>query len=256
MRDEDRIPQDQGPLVDYVRQSYPPVGELRGLHSASVLRTFLRRQGWTARLWPVLERCRELVGPNNTVWGIKDVPGVELYFYDVATVEELADGLSDLVEVQARFRGDYLMCSLELDGQGRTDGFRVYRPGNPRDHSPDGTSYLLGPQGPVMENLYWFYPPVQLKRVMGHVDRSIHLGRKQLDRMAVDCHSLCFSNKRFTDALYYSRLDTLRTRSWLRARWPEMGDVLDDPELEHLRWDVGVDFQGQRPVKVGLYGFY
>ena len=42
----------------------------------------------------------------------------------------------------------------------------------------------------------------------------------------------------------------------MKTRWPEMGDVLDDPELEHLRWDVGADFQGQRQAKVGLYGFY
>lgn len=266
---QDLVAAGSGPLLDYVLEPY--AGVRAGVHSVSVLRWFLRQNRWM-ELWPILERCQELLGPDQTVWGIKDVPGVELYFYnhggDHMTVERLAEGFRGLVDIPVPDLGDqrYLMCSLELGAQTlatrASEGFRIYVAGRTEDHAPDGTSYLCRSDGLELENFYWFYPPSQLARVIGHLKRSVHVGavRSVLERNALDCHTVCFANKRHTDALYYSRLSLQQTRAMLEARWPGPVAELfrdDGDAFQELRWDVGYDLhrRGQQ-AKVGLYGFW
>lgn len=263
---QDRLPQGEGPLMDYVLQPYPDKGP-RGLHSVCVLRHYLRQRGWFEALWPVLEACQALLGPSMTVWGVKEPASIELYFYNHGdrarmSVARLVAALHHLVPIDSQVRADqdYLMCSLELRGAS-TDGFRIYVAGGPSSQTADGTSYRVQGRTLELENLYWFHPPSQLDRIIRHLKRSVRThgrARQLLPREYLDCHSVCYATKRHSDALYFSRLDTPTTALFLDRHWPGfMAELFAEhaADFAHLAWDVGYDFSEGQPAKVGLYGF-
>ena len=289
-----RMPQGPGPLHDYIRRPYAPAADPAGrAASESVLRWFLETEGLDG-LWPVITRFRELLGPGETVWGVKQLPdgraGVELYVYDLArdgqrtpkgpgdprSVSALVAGLAPLLDVDSQLddhRAAYLMCSLELDAQvlhsGRSPGFRIYTPGDRRVHGYDGLSWLVAGRELVRENSYLFFRAQdELAAVRAQVQNSPR-GAAAVDDLLdpglCDCFTICFAHKRDGDALYFSRVHTDQLLPWMERRWPgPLCHLLrarrDD--LCHLRWDLGLDFAvpshdlSQVTVrKVGLYGF-
>jgi hypothetical protein len=78
------------------------------------------------------------------------------------------------------------------------------------------------------------------------------------------CHKLCVANKRRADALYAARVTTTALERFLaRHGWPrELAEFIrvHAGELDHLYWDVGVDFAREDDVvvagKTGIYGFF
>lgn len=287
----DRVPQPPDAVLrDYILSAYEPVRPLAGrLASETVLRCFLRQSLLFDAAWPVVRRVRELLGPGETVWGIKRGPDaspqIELYFYNEEgaarlpqkSVGALVSGLQPVLEIDSRLDEsiDYFMCSLEIDQQvlssGRSPGFRIYRKGNRHTVGYDGISYLVTGSELIQENVYLFYRmPDELSEVRERLDASPRAGstaqrRELLDPNLCDCYSICFAHKRFTDALYFSRIDTQQLIAALRARWPgPLADAIaaSAEELAHLRWDLGYDFTAPATdlsaasvQKIGLYGF-
>lgn len=289
-----RVAQGPGPLVDYIRRPYPPVTSTEGrAASETVLRWFLETEALQA-LWPIIERFRGLLGPGETVWGIKQLPdgrsGVELYVYDLArdgmrlpkgpedprSVSALVAGLAPELTVHSRLddhRAAYLMCSLELDARvaatRQARGFTIYTPGDRRKHGYDGLSYRVSGDRLVRENSYLFFQAAtDLPAVRAMVENSVRSGDQVddlLDPDLCDCFTICFSSKQDGDALYFSRISTTQLLPFMTRRWPGalcrlLHARADD--LAHLRWDVGIDFAAPADdlsavavQKVGLYGF-
>ena len=288
------VAQGPGPLHDYIRTPYPPAASTEGrAASETVLRWFLADRGLQG-LWPVIERFRTLLGPGETVWGVKELPGgragVELYVYDLArdgqrtpkgpkdprSVTALVAGLAPVLAVDSRLddhRAAYLMCSLELDEvvlrTGRAEGFRIYAPGDRRVHGYDGMSYLVAGDRLVRENSYLFFrAETEQAQVRAQVENGLRRGDDVdavLDTDLLRCFTICFSNKREGDALYFSRVDTDQLLRFLARRWPgSLCRVLHARahDLAHLRWDLGIDFAAPASDlsavalrKIGLYGY-
>lgn len=290
-----RVPQPDAPLHDYIRRPYDPVVDPAGRAASETLLWWWLDTVGLSGLRPIIERFRTLLGPGETVWGVKDLPGgrqgVELYVYDLArdgmkqpkgpddprSVTALCAGLAPVLDVESRLdetRAAYLMCSLELDADvlatGRAPGFRIYAPGNRRVHGYDGLSYLVAGDGLIRENSYLFFEAAtELPAVRALVENSLRCGddvAAVLDPDLCRCFTICFSSKAAADAVYYSRVDTTQLIGFLQRRWPHsplatlVPDVADD--LAHLRWDLGVDFTvGADDLaavsfpKIGLYGF-
>ncbi|RME23815.1 MAG: hypothetical protein D6798_12745 [Deltaproteobacteria bacterium] len=282
-------------LRDYVATVYPPVVDPAGrAASDSLLRYFLLAEGLVEGLWPIVVRFVELLGPGQTVWGIKRLPGgrcgVELYVYDPhrdasfapkgrdnpRSVTRLVAGLAGVVAVDSRLdddRASYHMASLELDATvaatGRSDGFRIYPTGDRRRHGYDGVSYHVAGDRLVRENHYRFFSAAdELDEVRAALAASIRRGPdpdRLLDPVLCRCHTICFSSKAHGDALYFSRLDTAQVLAVLPRLWPgavERALRHHADDFAHLRWDLGIDFRVPATDlsavtidKVGLYGF-
>ncbi len=284
-------------LRDYVRTDYPPVCDPRGkAASHSLLRYYLLREGLFDGLWPIVERFVELLGPGETVWGFKRLPrggtGVELYVYDPRreasqqpkgrdnprSVTQLVQGLSPILDVNSRLDDNhvaYHMCSLSLDARvaetGHSEGFRIYPTGDRRRHGYDGLSYHVDGDRLVRENSYLFFRAAEeLDQVRALVDVSLRAGNAAsraalLDPDLCRCWTICFSNKAHGDALYFSRIDIDQLLGALPRFWPGYLERLLQArrhELDHLRWDLGIDFTTPGTElhdvcidKVGLYGF-
>lgn len=295
LRAEDHVAQSTtGPFRDYILSDYEPLADPRGrLHSSSLLRYFLRVNGLTG-LWPVVVRVREMLGADETVWGAKclatspasalDRSSVELYFYNQTrnapgnpkSVTALAAGLSDLLRIDSRVDESlpYMMCSLELDAEllasGQSPGFRIYLAGDRRKQGYDGVSYLVRGRVLERENLYQFYRfPGERSDFRARLAQSVHapanatqgtLTPAELDA----CFTYCFAQKRFSDAVYFSRIDTTQL-SWFFSRYlpGPLPRVLpsEASRFSHLCWDVGTDFtiasDGLTHVtKASFYGTY
>lgn len=273
-----RVPQPlPAVLQDYILTSYPPVVDPRGrAASESLLRLFLLQEGLLDVLWPLIEQFRLLLGPGQTVWGFKLLPGgrrgLELYVYDPSrdassrakgrdnprSVTRLVQGLAPVLHVDSRLDDDrlsYHMCSLELDARvGETrhsDGFRIYPTGDRRRHGYDGLSVHVAGDRLIRENTYLFFQArtelAQVREVLAASFRSGDQATRAelLDPVLLPCHTICFSSKAHGDALYYSRLDTAQLEHALAKWWP--GPLLEQvqarrDDLAHLRWDVGIDF--------------
>ena len=83
------------------------------------------------------------------------------------------------------------------------------------------------------------------------------------------CFHVCVANKRQADAVYWSRVDLAQLQFFLdRHGWPQplRAQIADHaPQLAHLCWDLGADFQrapdeatgvGFSFIKSGIYGAY
>ncbi|MFT5681365.1 MAG: hypothetical protein ACI8RZ_002271 [Myxococcota bacterium] len=284
----DRIPHPPGDvLMDYVLTPYSPRTDPTGrLHSASLLRHFLRSHGMLADVWPIIERLGEHLGAGQTVWGIKvdaaGNTGIELYFYNhcanapgsLMSVTALCAVLSDLITIPDQLDESlpYLMCSLELDAARltarRSEGFRIYLPGTRSEDGHDGISYVVGDRELVRENRYSFFDAAtELDGVTRCMETSLHGANDRavlLHPRFTQCHTICYAEKRLTDALYFSRISTPLLGVFARAYLPgPLAKTITEhaADLAHLCWDVGYDFQrrptsqSSRIVKAGIYGY-
>lgn len=295
LRSDERVAQPaSGPFRDYILSDYEPLTDPSGrAHSSTLLRYFLRVYGLIG-LWPVLSRVRDFVGADETVWGAKcwaqapgsafDRAGIELYFYNRSrnapgnrkSVTALVKALEHEIRIESSLRESvpYMMCSLELDvdvlAYRRSGGFRIYVSGDRRRHGYDGVSYLVRGNRLHRENIYQFYrAPSEEAEFRSRLAESLHAPSEEVRRALApaeldDCFTFCFAQKRFGDAVYFSRIDTGRLLAFVTAHMP--GPLprvleLETAEFAHLRWDVGLDFvRGEdgstaRVTKAGFYGF-
>jgi len=283
----DRIPQQPGPLMDYVLTPYTPLAELDGqLHSMSVFFYFMRKHGMVDSMKPILTALYRHLGPNKMVWGIKTSDGkpcIELYFYNhCRNAPGNPMAISTLVPVLAPFINvasvcdesqPYIMCSLELCPERlhrkESEGFRLYLAGEHNRDGYDGVSYLVTRDDQIRENEYCFFYAFDdpfLQRLIGE-SPVVSANRERLFPASfVDCHSICFSKKRGSVALYFSRVSPAAMEQFVQQGFaPDLGEMVaaEQALLNHLRWDIGYDVSvdngasesGVTIRKAGLYGY-
>jgi hypothetical protein len=223
---------------------------------------------------------RRGLGPFRTVWGVKHdreraaLRGWELYFYDWErvyadlSIAALTRLLAPVVRVDASPPRElpWHMVSIEvspddLRGQGAVP-VHVY---------VDMRSYELRGARFSFENVYTFHDPQrEIDDILRRLRASVYvdLERDSLARLMPPslfrCHKVCVANKRTGDALYFSRVETPALLGFLRAQgYPrEVIDLVqaEQARLDHLLWDVGVDFSaegGRAEIRrTGFYGSF
>ena len=266
---------------DYVLGAYDPLAPPEGkLRSLNLLVESFAMGGVEAEGLEVVRRIREGYGRFRTVWGIKwnrrtEALGWELYFYDFdrihadCSLPHLREILAPAVHVDAEepWPLPWHMFSIEVAREHLTGPVPV-----PAHVYIDMRSYELSGKRFTFENVYTFHDPrTEVDDILHRLRSSVHIepGRHNLAALLPPplfrCGRICVANKRFSDALYFSRIPTAALRWFLdRHGWPDPLQrfvAQNGPDLGHLLWDVGVDFrsEGGRPPeveKMGVYGSF
>ena len=264
--------------LDYVLTPYVAPAHAEGkLRSINVLRASFEAAGRQAEGEALIERVRSTLGRDRTVWGVKQHPdgtlGWEFYFYDwerrhadlsIASVRAMFAPIVKVTAVEG-FALPWHMISVELGAaqlEGEEAAIDVY---------VDMRSYTLRGRHTELANVYTFHDPkTEIDHVMQRLRSSLHFDWKHdaltqlLPPWMFRCHKLCVANKRHADALYAARIPTSALQKFLvRHEWPLALRAFVDThahELDHLLFDVGVDFAREdgRLVtrKTGIYGFF
>lgn len=266
-------------FFDYVLAEYEPAAPALGkLRSLAVLTESFALMGVEREGLAVVHAVRSALGPFRSVWGIKQRGpgelGWELYFYDFQrahadlSVARLVQTLAPHVEVNAREPRPlpWHMFSVELGAPQLKE-----RAPAAVDLYVDMRSYKCVGDTLTFENVYTFHDArAQIDEVLHRLRACVHFDPRSdqvhhlMPPHLFDCRKICVANKRHADALYFSRISTAALARFLGDhRWPApLRDfVATRPdELNHLRWDVGVDFRAidgrATPVKTGLYGSF
>ncbi|EYF01752.1 hypothetical protein [Chondromyces apiculatus] len=265
---------------DYVLSAYAPlaphVGKLRSLN---LLVESFAVAGLEAEGLSLLRCVREGLGAFRTVWGVKRVHatgalGWELYFYDWErahadlSLPRLQEIFAPVVEVDARepYPLPWHMVSIEVSREA------LARRGRVGAHLYiDMRSYALLGEKFTFENVYTFHDPrTEVDMILHRLKSSVHFDPERDGVAALmppplrRCGKVCVANKRSSDAVYFSRIRTPDLAWFLRTHaWPEEMTALVGGramELDHLLWDVGVDFDRAGGVltarKTGVYGSF
>lgn len=271
------------PLHDYVLGRYePPAPEAGKLRSLVLLHAALREAGALEGGLALVDAIRGALGPFRTIWGVKHdaasgrIRGVELYFYDWKrtrvdlSLARLREAFAPIVALDAHDDRPIPWHMVSVD----VPVSALRRPGTeavPAHVYVDMRSYELRGAGWTFENVYTFHDPrAEVDDVLARLRGSVHLpprleGLSALIPPALfRCHRLCVANKRLGDALYFSRVSTPALLGFLEARGypgPLARAAREHAgELDHLLWDVGVDFslEGGAPVvrRSGFYGSF
>lgn len=266
---------------DYILTRYEPRCDPAGtLEGSSLLRHLLRSHGMLEAAWPILERLRDHLGPDETVWGFKLGPAgasLELYLYNFdATGEHPRStvALAEALEEHLRFAATideaqpYFMCSFELTPAGLASGdggaFRIYVASGDEAREACGFSFRVEGDGTHLENHYWFYrcdQPAALEDVVRRVVASPRAGGRAawgglLPRwLRDDCFTVCYAVKPRADGLYYARIGTEALARFLgRHGHPDLAGLLSHHRADFaaLRWDLGFDFAAASPSATSL----
>lgn len=260
----------EDPALDYCLWPYEPpapVGRDAWRSSALLYHSFAVA-GVPERMIALCDALRRAVGPFRTVWGVKHAAGRlswEFYFYDYARMQRrfstagFRRATAGLLEVAAPTSDDhpYFMFSVEVDERHLTarvpvEQFDLYI-GNPGSAVSSGICYGLSRQGMEMRNFYFFFDALRHAQDIrekiistAHVPwRSLRLDDVLWPEMR-RAQTIVVANKRFNDALYFSRipvdellifLDRLDFPASLRAFARENRD-----RFLHLLFDVGYDY--------------
>jgi hypothetical protein len=166
------------------------------------------------------------------------------------------------------------MFSVEIDARALRDrapvAVDVYVSTSPHAKGTD-RSYKLRGAELAFENTYSFHrPELEIDEVLYRLRHSVHF-RQGVHRLSailppelLRCGHVCVANKRRADALYFSRITTAQLSFAVDffGLGAMPGDFVGDheAELDHLLWDVGVDFVADgdalRIVKGGVYGSF
>jgi hypothetical protein len=231
-----------------------------------------------ARGAELVQAVRAGLGRDRTVWGLKLRDGAiawELYFYDferarpevsLAHVRRLLAPFVELDAVETRAL-PWHMFSVELDAADLAGRRAV-----PAHLYVDMRSYELRGARVRLENLYTFHDPRrEIDEVLHRLRSSLHFDARRDGGLArllppslLRCHRVCVANKRASDALYFSRVPTpVAARFLVEHAWPApLAGWLaaHAAELDHLLWDLGVDFHSNEGVlhitKSGIYGAF
>lgn len=267
-------------LWPYDRPAAPVPGALR---SEALLWAALGQAGFGEDMAALLHAVRTRWGRFRTVWGVKwdgAALSVELYFYDYAR-ERRRLGLSDLIatlspwlacDIRPDDRLRYFMASVEVGPDTLADGrlrqIDVYM-GNPGSSVSSGLCYGLSAQGMEFRNAYYFFDARrEATAALAKLAESVHLPAAGDPGAMVwpglgAMQTLVVANKRWTDALYYSRIsvDDLAVcldRLGFPAPLQEFLHAHRDGLAHHL-YDVGWDFAADpdghpQPAKGSFYG--
>ena len=277
------------PSLDFCLWPYePPVSSHDKLRSLTLLMHTFEMCGVTAGGREVVEALRRGIGPFTTVWGVKWIDGRlkwEFYFYDYLRLERersmtrVFDVLRPLIpsRVRPNERHPYFMFSIDftedtLTGRAGVDEAHMYI-GNPGSAVSSGIAYTVGanPDQNILENFYFFFDAArQLDEVRGKVACSAYLEPTAFDLDSLlwpdlrECQTLVVANKRYNDALYFSRIDIQQLGIFLdRLGYPPPLTALvrnEGARLDHMLYDVGIDYRIEagrvRILKSGFYGVF
>ncbi len=254
---------------DYCLQPYDPLRDPRGkLRSESLLWNSLDVAGAPPSLDEALRAIQGSAGRDMTVCGIKHHEGRiwwELYFYDRLKEDAAVRADSIITTVAPWFRVrprpretvPYFMFSFDLHPQtaagGSVDVVNLYLP---YYEVQGGRSYKLSEERLEMDNVYRFlHPKLEIREILHEIRQSVFVdfNRVSLARMLIpeliDCNRICVAKKRFADAVYYSGIDVGQLLFFLRRfGYPAAIEEFVAQHrgvLDHLRFDVGIDYTMQ-----------
>lgn len=278
----------QDPSLNYCLWDYRrPAPSEDKFRSINLLLQSFEFAGVGERCHALVDAVRDAVGPFRTVFGIKLHEGRlawEFYFYDYARTERevsISRVLAALAPfarspVQANERLPYFMFSIDIDdalanGQRELDVVHMYI-GNPGSAVSSGIAYAVDGAGrSTLENFYFFFDAASQREQAAakiasspHFDPArVHLDQALLPRLA-GCETICVANKRQHDCVYFSGVDVDQL-AWFLQRFGYPAPVQQfvhahRGELDHLLFDVGIDYQlqpgGLTYLKSGYYGVF
>jgi hypothetical protein len=233
------------------------------IRGENLLWNSLDAAGAPARMGELLTAIQRAAGRDMTVFGIKHHQGRlfwELYFYDPEKCDAgvTATAIATAVEPHLRFDAlpretvPYFMWSFDLSNAtaGRADGLNLYMA---EPHAQAGRSYKLTRERLELENTYHFlHPKLAVREVMFRIKSSVFVdfSRIALSKVLLPelftCRRICVAKKRQADAVYYSGIDVDQLLWFLRRfDYPSQVTSFVDKHrgrLEHLRFDVGIDY--------------
>jgi len=242
--------------------------------------------GINERAFDIVERIRDAIGPFRTVFGVKLLPerlGWEFYFYDYqrrereVSITKVLTAIAPIVRCEVRpiETLPYFMFSLDIDaalarGERDMDVVHMYV-GNPGSTVSSGIAYALRPSSTTLENFYFFFDAKrQLRQASDKICASavFDATRIPVDEVLVpelrDCQTICVANKQTHDCVYFSGIGIDQLIFFLkRLAYPSpITNFVQDnrSNLDHLRFDVGLDYRMQdgrlRVLKSGYYGVF
>ena len=253
-------------FFDYCLQPYDPLRDPRGkLRSEALLWNSLDVAGASPALADALDAVQRCAGRGMTVIGIKHQAGRlwwELYFYDrlkedaAVRASSIIDAIAPWIRVVPRPRETvpYFMFSFDVHPDtapgGSVDVVNLYLPYH---EVQGGRSYKLSADRLEMDNVYRFlHPKTEIRQIVHDIRQSVFVDytRVPLARVLlpelIDCNRICVAKKRFADAVYYSGIDVGQLVFFLRTfGYPEPILAFVEGQrgaLDHLRFDVGVDY--------------
>lgn len=277
----------QDPHRNYCLWQYAPAAPAEDkFRAVNLLYHAFELAGADARLYDMVDALREAIGPFQTVFGIKLVEGRlawEYYFYDYqrrgrsVSVTRVIDALRPFARCDIRPNESlpYFMFSIDVDsalarGERALDVVHLYL-GNPGSTVSSGIAYALRPEGSTLENFYFFFDAKTQREAAAskifcspHVDPAAVRPERILLPELVDCHTICVANKQRNDCVYFSGVDVGQL-GWFLERFGYPAEIRrmvreNRASLDHLRYDVGVDFRIEdgemRVLKSGYYGVF
>jgi hypothetical protein len=253
-------------FFDYCLQPYDPLRDPRGkVRSEALLWNSLTVAGAPASLDDALRAIQRTAGRDMTVFGIKHQAGRlwwELYFYDrlkedaAVRAASIIDAVAPWFRIVPRPRETvpYFMFSFDVHPDtaegGTVDVVNLYLP---YYEVQGGRSYKLSADRLEMDNVYRFlHPKTEIRQIVHDIKQSVFVDytRVPLSRVLlpelIDCNRICVAKKRFADAVYYSGIDVGQLLFFLELlRYPaEIVAFVEAhrSQLDHLRFDVGVDY--------------
>lgn len=279
----------EDPSLDFCLWPYdPPTAGSNKLRSLTLLMHTFELCGLAAPGREVVEALRRGIGPFTTVWGVKwsgSELSWEFYFYDYRrlargrSMTRVLDALRRLIpsRISPTDRYPYFMFSLDLTsatltGRAGFDQAHMYI-GNPGSSVSSGISYTVGADEdpPVLENFYFFFDAArQIEEVRGKIGCSAYLEPTAFEIDAIlwpelrECQTLVVANKRYNDAVYFSRIDVDQLRVFFERLGypPGLAGLARDhrAQLDHLLYDIGFDYRVEhgtvRILKSGFYGVF
>jgi len=258
---------------DYCLEAYSPRRPWQGkLRSENLVWHALQVGGTHDALAAPLLAIQRSLGADMTVWGVKwDGARLfwELYFYDPQK-EDVAARASSVGATLApwlvlapvvRETIPYMMVSFDLThasaSAGRIEELNLYLTGQ-KEHA--GRSYKVRGDGSVaLENTYRFLEAKpESDAILALLQSSLFVDYSDprvLSKVLIPelfaCKKICVSKKRTCDAIYYSGI-TVEQLLWFLRRFEYPAALVEfvvahQDELEHLYFDVGIDYR-QDPV--------
>lgn len=253
-------------FFDYCLQPYDPLRDPRGkLRSEALLWNSLDVAGAAPALEDAFNAVQRQAGRDMTVVGIKHQAGRlwwELYFYDrlkedsAVRATSIIDAVAPWMDVVPRPHETvpYFMFSFDVHPDtapgGSVDVINLYLP---YYEVQGGRSYKLSVDRLEMDNVYRFlHPKTEIRQILHDIRQSVFVDytRVSLSRVLlpelIDCNRICVAKKRFADAVYYSGVDVGQLIFFLHTLgYPEPIVRFVEAhrgELDHLRFDVGIDY--------------
>lgn len=277
----------EDPFFNYCLWKYTPVAPIENkFRPVNLLFHSFEVAGLDARAVQLVQTIRDAIGSFRTVWGSKWLDNRlawEFYFYDYmrrereVSITRVLEAIRPLIKCDIRVNESlpYFMFSLDVDGELLSghrdlDVVQMYI-GNPGSTVSSGIAYAVTAEETTLNNFYFFFDAKgQLQEAAEKICCSAHVDAAQIDVNRIllpelrNCQTICVSNKRGNDTVYFSGVNVDQLLFFLNMLdYPLdiIGFVADNRgNLDHLLYDVGFDYiaEGEKLVilKSGFYGVF